>query len=321
MKRQRGVALITVLLVVAIVTVVAAGMIARQHLAIRGSANQVLARQAWHYALGGEALAKALLRRDLQSAATAMVDHPGEAWARPLPPYPIDQGEIRVSIADLAGRLNLNALVRNQQPDPLAIARFRRLLEVLEIEAPYAERLVDWLDLDQQPSGPQGAEDGAYQRLDPPYRSAGRRLHDVSELRLLLEMDEAHYQRLAPHVSALPADVPLNVNTADAAVLASLAPDLTLAGARALIAARPAGGYRTVEAFLAQPALAELQLQGTDLAVDSQFFEAASDVRLGDRRQRLVSRLRREADGSVRTLQRDLGQPPRRDDAAPDRRD
>ena len=64
MKRQRGVALITVLLVVAIVTVVCAGMIARQQLSIRGTANQVQARQAWHYALGGEALAQSILRRE-----------------------------------------------------------------------------------------------------------------------------------------------------------------------------------------------------------------------------------------------------------------
>ena len=61
MRRQQGVALITVLLVVAIVTVVTAGIIARQQLSIRSSANQLTARQAWHYALGGEALAVLML--------------------------------------------------------------------------------------------------------------------------------------------------------------------------------------------------------------------------------------------------------------------
>ena len=58
MSRQRGMALITVLLVVAVVTVVSAGIIARQQLSIRSSANQLHVRQAWHYALGGETLAK-----------------------------------------------------------------------------------------------------------------------------------------------------------------------------------------------------------------------------------------------------------------------
>ena len=60
MKRERGVALITVLLIVAIVTVVTAALVARQHLAIRSSANQLNARQALHYAMGGEALAQGM---------------------------------------------------------------------------------------------------------------------------------------------------------------------------------------------------------------------------------------------------------------------
>ena len=66
MTRQRGMALITVLLVVAVVTVVSAGIIARQQLSIRSSANQLHVRQALHYAVGGEILAKAILQRDLQ---------------------------------------------------------------------------------------------------------------------------------------------------------------------------------------------------------------------------------------------------------------
>ena len=58
MRAERGVALITVLLVVALVTVVCASMIARQQLSIRATGNQLQVRQAWHYALGGEALAQ-----------------------------------------------------------------------------------------------------------------------------------------------------------------------------------------------------------------------------------------------------------------------
>ena len=77
MSRQRGVALITVLLVVAIVTVVSAAMVARQQLSIRATSNQLQARQAWHYALGGEALAQAILARDLRSAAGADGDGRG----------------------------------------------------------------------------------------------------------------------------------------------------------------------------------------------------------------------------------------------------
>jgi len=314
------VALITVLLVVAIVTVVSAAMVARQQLSIRASSNQMQARQAWHYALGGEALAQAILARDLRAGTTgepgasgeaAAVDHLLEPWAQPLPAFEIDQGEILVRIEDLAGRFNLNDLLRDQQPNPAAVEQFRRLLLRLQISAPYAERLLDWLDPDQQPSGEYGAEDNAYLALDPPYRNAGRRLHDLSELRLLLDMREEDFQRLAPYVAALPPNVPLNVNTASPMVLSSLSDNLSLGAAESLVELRRVAPFRNSAAFLAQPAMAGTTLQGTALAVGSQFFQATSEVRLGDRRLALVSLLQREQDGSVRVLARNLGQPAR----------
>ncbi|MEW6177789.1 MAG: type II secretion system minor pseudopilin GspK [Pseudomonadota bacterium] len=313
MSRQRGVALITVLLVVAIVTVVSAAMVARQQLSIRATSNQLQARQAWHYALGGEALAQAILARDLKGGepGAAAIDHLLEPWAQPLPAFEIDQGEILVRIEDLAGRFNLNDLLRDQQPNPAAVEQFRRLLLRLQISAPYAERLLDWIDPDQQPSGELGAEDNVYLGLDTPYRSAGRRLHDLSELRLLLDMREEDFQRLAPYVVALPPNVPLNVNTASAMVLSSLSDNLSLGAAESLVELRRAAPFRNSAAFLAQPALAGTTLQGTALAVGSQFFQATSEVRLGDRRLALVSLLQREQDGSVRVLARNLGQPAR----------
>lgn len=317
MKTQRGVALITVLLVVAIVTVVCAGMIARQQLSIRGTANQAQARQAWHYALGGEALARSILRRDSQTSGNGTerpaIDHLLEPWALPQPAYDLDegQGQVQVRIEDLTGRFNLNSLVREQQPNAAALAQFRRLLLRLQISEPYAERLLDWLDSDQQPSGELGAEDNAYLLLDPPYRTAGRRLEDISELRLLLDMRDEDFQRLAPYVSALPADTPLNVNTASAMVLSSLADSISPSAAEALVQARQAGGFRDVASFMAQPALGGVKLESTSVAVTSQFFQATSEVRLADRRLALVSRLRREDDGDIRVLQRNLGQPPR----------
>ncbi|MDM8350135.1 type II secretion system minor pseudopilin GspK [Pseudomonas sp. sp1636] len=308
MKAQRGVALITVMLVVAVVTVVCAGIIARQQLSIRSSANQLHVRQAWHYALGGETLAKALLRRDLeQGNPRAPVDHLGEPWARPLAPFALDEGgELRVRITDPSGRFNLNSLVRQSAPDDAAVAQFRRLLLGLQIDAAYAERLLDWLDADQEPSGGLGAEDNQYLLAAPPYRAANRALVDVSELRLLLGMSEAEYQRLLPFVSALPADATLNVNTANARVLASLADGLSLSTAQGLVAARASQGYADVASFLAR--LPGLQVRNQALAVGSQYFQVISEVSVGDRRQVLRSSLQRASDGKLYVLARDLGQ-------------
>ena len=90
MKRQRGVALITVLLVVALASLVTAGLVLRQQLSIRSSTNQLLARQAWHFALGGEALRRPFCgatsrpRRILRAAPTTSA-RPGRAPSHPLP--------------------------------------------------------------------------------------------------------------------------------------------------------------------------------------------------------------------------------------------
>ncbi|MEO9330777.1 type II secretion system minor pseudopilin GspK [Ectopseudomonas guguanensis] len=310
MRRQSGVALITVLLVVAVVTVVCAGLIARQQLSIRSSANQLHVNQAWHYALGGETLAKAVLERDVRRGDPRQpVDHLLEPWARPLT-FPLDEGgELRVRIVDPSARFNLNSLVRQGRPNELAVLRLRRLLLRLGIDKPYAERLLDWLDTDSEPQGGNGAEDGQYLLATPPYRAANREVTDVSELRLLLEMDEADYRRLLPFVSALPGEALLNVNTASAMVLSSLSDGLTPDTATALIAARGAEGYPSPAAFAAQPALAgmgEQVVQG--LAVGSQYFEVFSEVSLGERRVVLRSLLQRSNDGQVSVLARDLGQ-------------
>src|SRR5690606_39085646 len=103
---------------------------------------------------------------------------------------------------------------------------------------PYAERLRDWLDPDQEASGAYGAEDNQYLLAQPPYRTANRIIADPSELRLLLGMREEHYRRLRPYVSALPSEARINVNTAGAMVLSTLADTLTPEVAQTLVLAR-----------------------------------------------------------------------------------
>jgi general secretion pathway protein K len=311
MKREPGMALISVLLIVAIATLITSSLLARQHLAIRSTSNQLDARQAWYFAQGGEALAQSVLQRDLQRAGADPqnpVDHLGEAWAQVLPPLAIEQGKIAVRIDDLTGRFNLNSLVQDQQVNPLALARFQRLLRLLEIKQANANALLDWLDEDQQVSGEGGAEDPQYLLAEPAYRNAGQALAAVSELRLLPGMSEADYQRLRPYVSALPARTPLNVNTASAHVLASLADGLSLANAETLRGHAEREGYRDLATFLGHPALAGVALSTRGLAVGSQFFAVRSEVSLAGRSLVLLSTLQRSAQGEVRVLGRTFAQ-------------
>lgn len=306
MSRQRGVALITVLLVVALVTVVCAGLLLRQQLAIRSTGNQMLVRQAQYYAEGGEQLAKAILRRD-QQGNSQQIDHLAEPWASPKLSFPLDEGgELRIRIADLAGRFNLNSLAATGEAREVALLRLQRLLQVLQLNPAYAERLQDWLDGDQDLAGGNGAEDGQYLLLKPAYRTGPGRIVEVSELRLLLGMSEVDYRRLLPFVCALPLAVELNVNTASAQVLASLGEGIPDATLKALIAGRGRTGYADTSTFM--QSLTEFAVNPLGLAVSSQYFQVTTEVSLGDRRQVLVSYLQRGNDGHVRVLARDLGQ-------------
>lgn len=309
MSRQRGVALIAVLLVVALVTLVGAGIIVRQQLAIRSSGNLLLHNQAWHYALGGESLAKAILREDLRRGDPQQpLDHPGEPWARPMRPLPFDEGgQLQLRIEDATGRFNLNALALADEEGLRAMVQFQRLLQLLDIDAPYAERLRDWLDEDEQ-ADPGGAEDNDYLLLQPAYRAANRLLADASELRLLLDMREDHYQRLLPHVTALPIDARLNLNSVGPLVMASLADGLSPQLAQGLILSHTGRGFGSVEAFQAQLGAAGQTLIGQPLAVGSQYFRVTAEVELGGRRQALVSLLRRDGEGTLTVLSRQLGQ-------------
>ncbi|MDO9321621.1 MAG: type II secretion system minor pseudopilin GspK, partial [Pseudomonas sp.] len=247
-----------------------------------------------------------MLARDLKQGGkqSSPVDHLREAWARKQAPFEVDEGRISLQIEDLAGRFNLNSLVVNQTANPQAKKRFEQLLRTLQIDPQYADRLVDWLDEGQDPSGASGAEDNQYLLLQPGYRTGNRRLQDVSELRLLLELSERDYRRLQPYVSALPADTKLNVNTASALVLSTLSDTLSLQQAQELVQSRGAQGYRTLGEFTDKVP----GVLADNIALGSSFFQARSEVQLGERKRVLISVLQREADGRVLVLQRDLGQ-------------
>ena len=101
--RQRGVALITAIVVVAIATILAVRIGTRAALDLRRTAGLVALDQGWHVALGAEAWAIEVLKEDYEDSPDS--DHLAEGWAQPLPPLPVDGGEVRGAVEDMQGRL------------------------------------------------------------------------------------------------------------------------------------------------------------------------------------------------------------------------
>ncbi len=325
-RRQSGVALITVLLVVALAATAAASMTGQHQLDLRRTGNRIALAQAHEIALGGEAWARGILWRDRRGEARGSagqgdperpdaVDAGDENWARDLPPIPIEGGQVAGAIDDMQGRFNVNNLVDGDQVDALALARFERLLAALDIDRAVAQAVIDWIDRDGETSFPGGAEDDFYATLDAPYRAANRPLAGASELRLVRGMTPAAWRRLAPHVAALPAPTAINVNTATAAVLRALVPGLEAAAAEELAKFADAEPFFSVDAFRDNALVAQAG-EGDDaddgepgggnerLAVGSSHFRVRTDVRIGDIEYTLYSWLARNDNGASRVLRR-----------------
>jgi len=301
---QAGVALITAMLVTAIAAIIAANMASRQRLDIHRSGNLLASEQAWLFALGVEDWAAQILARDARNGRT---DHPGEDWAIALPPISVEGAVVSGHIEDLQARFNLNDLLRDGRPDAASIERFRRLLRRQDADESLADAVIDWVDEDETPRLPAGAEDAAYLIHDPAYRAANRLVGSPSELRLIEGFDPPLVEALSPFLQALPERTPINVNTAPAAILMTLSEDLSAADAEQIVEARGDQGFADIEAFRALPMIKRIKPPIGDIAVESHYFLLTAEVDLEAARLRLDSVLHRDEKGRVQTLMRSLG--------------
>jgi general secretion pathway protein K len=305
--RQRGVALITAIVVVAIATVLAVRIGTRAALDLRRTAGLVALDQGWHVALGAEAWAAEVLREDFEDSQES--DHLGEAWAQPLPPLPVDGGEVRGALEDMQGRFNLNNLIdAEQQVDESNVERFERLLAIVGAQPRWARVMADWLDQDNMPQIPEGAEDGTYLSQNPPYRAANGLVATTTEMMALPGMTRDEFERIRPYVAALPVGTTINLCTAKAPVLVSLVEGGTDFGNEEVLAAnRRDGCFPTIEdlkATLDVPARQEIEDRVSE---STDWFRAVTAVRIGTSEFTLYSLIERNGATGIRAVLRSTG--------------
>jgi len=297
--RNRGVALITAMLISALASIVAYNLAWDNTLDVRRTMVLLNHDQAVQVALGAESWVIQILKQDAEDSE---IDHLGEIWASELPGLPIDGGEVFGHVEDLQGRFNVNNLVDdNGQVDPEALEQFRRLLAALGLDPRFSGIAADWLDSDPDAAFPDGAEDPIYTGMTPPYRSANQSLSSASELAALEGMDKATFDALAPHVTALPGRTGINVNTATGPVLQSLDENLSVSAVEALIAEREEGGfadYQTAFSSLVEPNVLNSLHEATN------YFQLRIVVRIDTVRVTLYSVLLRGPQGDVTPILR-----------------
>ena len=302
-RRPRGVALVSVLLIVALASALAYQMLARHGLTIAHSDQLLRGGQAREYALAAEAFARQLLVADWQEEETRAADTLLETWAEPTPPFEIEGGAVAMAIVDLNARFNLNGVAGRGGPD--AAERLKTLATNLQIDPTIVDAWLDWVDADAEIE-PAGAEDETYLLAVPAYRAANQPVAGTSELLAVAGVTRDVYDTLRPHVTWLPDPaLRVNVNTAGYEVLRCMAPGLSEEEAESLIEFDRE--FEEVAAFAAQHAAFGNSVAA--IAVMSEYFEVRVQAELADTRVTLTSMLHRDpTTGQVRLVARDFGQ-------------
>ena len=303
--RQRGVAIITALLIVAIATSVSIAISTRLQLDVRRTGNIIAGDQAYLYALAAESWSQRILRDDRKENE---IDHLGENWAIELPPIPVEGGYISGRLTDLQSCFNLNSLLEDNADNPVSRPRLERLLNNLDIDKSYVQAIIDWLDNDLQTTIPDGAEDVYYMNLERPYRTANEPILSISELRLIRGFDDTQiYDRLLSHVCAFGLPAPINVNTASEEVLRSLSDELSTSDVTNIIEKRTETPFNSVNEFTSFNDLKKTITSTDGLSVNTEYFMLQTESTIGQVRVFTYSIIHRSDEGETNVIARSQG--------------
>ncbi|MCF6281047.1 MAG: type II secretion system minor pseudopilin GspK [Candidatus Polarisedimenticolaceae bacterium] len=323
MREQRGVALITALLIVAFAASISFALLEKQLLDIHRTENVLTAGRGELYALGGEEWARGMLLRNQEEDKKENITYDGleEAWAQPLPPTPIETGgEITSSIEDMQSRFNLNNLhlakdASDEDKEDVIqqLALFTRLLRVLEIDEQLAKKVADWLDRDINTRFPDGAEDQEYLAEKQPYRAANGPMGSPTELRLIKGITQQEYEKLLPHTTTLPESTLININTATIGLLEALDDNLDDISAITLADERKETPFQTKDEFLDR--IDQLRSGGNQsstaieslISTTSSYYMARTTIKMGSFKQQKFSLINVSDDGQIRTISRSIG--------------
>ncbi|WP_075794126.1 type II secretion system minor pseudopilin GspK [Massilia putida] len=251
--RERGVAVITALLLTTLAISIVASLFWQQQVQVRSMENQRLHLQT-----------KWILRGALDWATLVLfqdgIDHRDytsldQVWATPLAETRLDQyverqrveGEsfdasLSGNIVDACSRYNLRNLGMGKGlPDPQQLEIFKRLLNNLQLDQGLALRVANFVAAGL----PATAEDMADPTRQPaPVIGAPVKILQVEDLLTVQGVTPAVVERLRPFVTVLPGKTPVNVNTAPAEVLAALMANMSVSEANTLIVRRKQAPWR-----------------------------------------------------------------------------
>lgn len=322
---QKGVALITVMLIVALIAILATQMTARLQLQMQRTNNVGSNQQAYWYAMGAEAFAKSVLKQSLEE--NENVTSLGQIWAQGENTFPVDFGEITGEITDLHSCFNLNALrteeEENGQTATKSVARkaFEELLLALNIEGvgdfeaeSMADALTDWLDANDSISSSGGAEDNDYAAKEFPYLAANNYLASLAELRIIEHFTVDVINKLKDYTCVLPNT---NTNQVNINTIAQDKPEILVGmlgisqnEASQVLSNREDEGFENVDDFFALKELEKAKIsaeQKAQFAVKSEYFKLKTTASFNNSYFAMSTIMKVENKNSINVISRTIG--------------
>ncbi len=303
-KNQRGVAIITALLIVTIAATVSITISTRLQLDVRRTSNMIVQDQADFYLIAAEAWSQRILRQDKKDST---IDDLSEDWAIELPPLPVAGGSIQGKLTDLHNCININSLREDGAINTVTESRLTRLFKNLELDNYSTQAIADWIDSDLETTNPDGAEDGYYLNLERPYRTANTALQSVSEMRLIKGFEDSkNYQQVKDHLCAFITNdkLSINVNTAGAEVLKSLSANMTDNLVKDIIEHREENPFNDLKEFTSFSRLDTIIKDTKKLSTSSDYFLLRTQAIIGQANKVMYSIIYRDDSGKTEIISR-----------------
>jgi general secretion pathway protein K len=310
--RQRGVAVITALLLTTLAISIVASLFWQQQVQVRSMENQRLQLQTQWILRGALDWAKLVLRQDAIDNRWTSLD---QVWATPLAETRLDQyierervaGEnfnatLSGSVTDATSRYNLSNLASGGQPDKIQLAVYARLLTNLQLNPSLALTTAKFIAATQAPvqvpanpggtggqggqgdnSGGQGDNSGtpAQGQTQAVQASAVMKLVRLDDLLAVPGYTPAMIEKLRPFAIVLPASgTRVNVNTAPAEVLGALVENYSVSQANSLVAQRKSAPFRELSFFATQVNAPDPTVIEAVADVKSDWFLVDSHIKL-----------------------------------------
>ncbi|SHO58364.1 type II secretion system minor pseudopilin GspK [Vibrio quintilis] len=323
-RKNRGVALIIVLLLLAMMVSIAAVMSERLFTQYKRASHQIMYQQAYWYSIAVEGLAESAIENSYQDDDDTV--NMSQPWAVRGRKYPLDYGLVEGDIFDKQACFNLNVLAKAKaEPGsterPYLLQVFQYLLESVSVENYQAELIADstydYIDSNQTVNTQNGVEDSYYESMSPAYVAPDGLLADATELRAVQGVSGQAMEKLLPLICTLPVTTwRLNINTISEKqanlLVAVFHPYLSKSSAVQLIQNRPFAGWSSLDDFLAENELSavnETVLSNAKkyLGIDSTYFELDAQISVDDARVRIRSLLHSDDRENVTVIRRRFG--------------